>query len=124
MDALLKTLKVLLRLIRGLDAEIEETRVENPHDFEEDFMAWFTHDHGTDELHAKRQALTNAYRAAYASLEDALHEYRKCPRCGGEGEIHAYWHVEGGVCFRCGGSGVDPSAPESVDPGVPAPSDI
>lgn len=28
-----------------------------------------------------------------------------CPKCGGTGYIPGYAHVEGGVCFLCGGSG-------------------
>lgn len=27
-----------------------------------------------------------------------------CPRCGGSGWIHAYGHVEGGICFSCHGA--------------------
>ena len=33
----------------------------------------------------------------------------KCPKCGGTGSIYYYAHVEGGVCFLCGGSGVHPT---------------
>lgn len=33
----------------------------------------------------------------------------KCPKCGGTGNIYYYAHVEGGVCFLCGGSGVHPT---------------
>lgn len=29
----------------------------------------------------------------------------KCPKCGGNGNIWYYNHVEAGVCFMCGGSG-------------------
>jgi hypothetical protein len=29
-----------------------------------------------------------------------------CDRCGGWGHIPSFAHVEGGVCFECGGSGV------------------
>lgn len=29
-----------------------------------------------------------------------------CQRCGGHGYISCYTHVEGGVCFDCGGSGI------------------
>ena len=28
-----------------------------------------------------------------------------CPRCGGAGVIPHYAHIDGGVCFECGGSG-------------------
>lgn len=28
---------------------------------------------------------------------------KPCPKCGGEGYIHYYNHVQGGVCFLCGG---------------------
>lgn len=30
-----------------------------------------------------------------------------CPRCGGTGYLPEYRHVQGGVCFRCGGEGRD-----------------
>lgn len=29
----------------------------------------------------------------------------ECPRCCGQGNIPAFGHVLGGVCFSCGGSG-------------------
>lgn len=29
----------------------------------------------------------------------------KCPKCGGSGYLSCYGHVEGGVCFKCDGSG-------------------
>ncbi len=29
----------------------------------------------------------------------------KCPKCGGEGYIRGYEHVEGGLCFLCNGTG-------------------
>lgn len=29
-----------------------------------------------------------------------------CPRCGGTGHLHGYEYVQGGVCFKCNGSGV------------------
>lgn len=28
-----------------------------------------------------------------------------CPRCGGTGHLWGYEHVDGGMCFKCGGSG-------------------
>jgi hypothetical protein len=34
-----------------------------------------------------------------------------CYRCSGEGVIHAFGHVLGGVCFHCGGSGVQKNKP-------------
>ena len=33
----------------------------------------------------------------------------RCPKCGGEKYISYYNHVEGGVCFLCGGTGVHPT---------------
>lgn len=30
----------------------------------------------------------------------------RCVRCGGGGIIHQFRHVQGGVCFKCGGTGV------------------
>lgn len=30
--------------------------------------------------------------------------YTDCHRCCGKGEISAFRHVRGGVCFRCGGT--------------------
>lgn len=30
----------------------------------------------------------------------------ECPRClNGKGHIRAFTHVQGGVCFKCGGAG-------------------
>lgn len=30
----------------------------------------------------------------------------ECPRClGGKGHIRAFTHIQGGVCFKCGGAG-------------------
>lgn len=40
-----------------------------------------------------------------------------CRRCGGQGRIEHYRHVEGGVCFRCRGTGIEPGTHE---PYVPA----
>jgi len=28
-----------------------------------------------------------------------------CPRCEGHGNIKSYKHVEGGICFKCAGTG-------------------
>ena len=33
-----------------------------------------------------------------------------CPRCGGEGYIFGFEYIQGGVCFKCGGSGERPRA--------------
>lgn len=30
---------------------------------------------------------------------------RNCSKCGGEGHLPYYGHIQGGVCFQCGGSG-------------------
>jgi hypothetical protein len=30
-----------------------------------------------------------------------------CTRCKGEGKIHHFKHVEDGICFACGGSGIE-----------------
>lgn len=38
-----------------------------------------------------------------------------CPRCNGEGKMIAYRHVAGGVCFRCGGDGIDQDAARSAE---------
>ena len=35
--------------------------------------------------------------------------YSRCPKCGGKKYISYYNHVEGGVCFLCGGTGVHPT---------------
>lgn len=36
------------------------------------------------------------------------HHYvvRRCPKCGGKGYIDYFSHIQGGVCYLCGGSGV------------------
>ncbi len=36
---------------------------------------------------------------------------QSCPRCGGIGHFSQWSHINEGRCFRCNGSGVDPSAP-------------
>lgn len=30
----------------------------------------------------------------------------RCPKCGGRGYIYGYEHIEGGICFMCGGRGL------------------
>jgi hypothetical protein len=36
-----------------------------------------------------------------------------CPKCEGHGTIRAYSNVQGGVCFKCGGSGRVAAKPAS-----------
>ena len=33
-------------------------------------------------------------------------EYKLCPRCGGEGYLPEYSHVQNGICFKCEGKSV------------------
>lgn len=42
---------------------------------------------------------------------NGTHHYtnNRCPKCGGEKYISYYNHVDGGVCFLCGGTGVHPT---------------
>lgn len=42
---------------------------------------------------------------------NSTHYYtnNRCPKCGGEKYISYYTHVDGGVCFLCGGTGVHPT---------------
>ncbi len=40
-----------------------------------------------------------------------------CTRCGGSGKMLEHIHHEGGVCFRCKGSGVDPKQTNPVRSG-------
>ena len=39
---------------------------------------------------------------------------RLCSRCGGAGRIAAFQHRNGGECFRCGATGVDPKMIETT----------
>jgi hypothetical protein len=39
-----------------------------------------------------------------------------CNRCSGTGEIRAFGHVMGGVCFKCGGKGTQTSRPAKPQP--------
>ncbi len=39
-----------------------------------------------------------------------------CVRCGGIGVLAEYSYHEGGVCFRCGGSGRDPNSSNLIKP--------
>ena len=43
------------------------------------------------------------------------HEERKCCRCLGTGDIKAFSHILGGVCFRCWGTGSDPSNGQELE---------
>lgn len=40
-----------------------------------------------------------------ASTTSDRAEPHRCRRCAGRGHIAAYKHVQGGVCFGCGGTG-------------------
>lgn len=42
------------------------------------------------------------------ALEREARRLRPCPRCSGRGHFDAYAHIDGGRCFRCGGTGIDP----------------
>lgn len=54
--------------------------------------------------HLRRSARERAAREAI------LRDHGKvCNRCGGAGYITAFEHVEGGRCFKCGGTGAPPS---------------
>ena len=39
---------------------------------------------------------------------------RPCSRCGGAGRIAAFQHRNGGECFRCGATGIDPVMTETT----------
>ena len=62
----------------------------------------------------KREAAQTARDAFNADL-DEWHANKDCPRCGGVGKLEQYKHVDGGICFRCFGDGVDPAAPKKPD---------
>ena len=49
-------------------------------------------------------ANVDAVRAQYGDDDTAVFGF-DCGRCGGPGVIPSYRHVEGGVCFECGGNG-------------------
>jgi hypothetical protein len=60
-------------------------------------------------------AIENADENAERERLHAEHEARSrariehpCPRCSGRGRIYYYSHIDSGICFRCGGSGVAP----------------
>lgn len=38
----------------------------------------------------------------------------ECPRCLGKGQIAAYRNVQGGVCFRCAGTGKVATRPQTA----------
>jgi hypothetical protein len=40
---------------------------------------------------------------------------RTCCRCSGKGWIKMYSHVQGGICFRCWGAGVELTKEEQAD---------
>ena len=55
-----------------------------------------------------RMAAQQAAKAVVKKARKNAGEGRTCPRCGGEGWIQHFLHVEDGICFRCRGTGVDP----------------
>lgn len=64
-----------------------------------------------NEYTAKNNDFTEFNENKWMSLvkvdKNGSHHYidSRCPKCGGEGHIFGYEHVEGGRCFMCGGSG-------------------
>jgi hypothetical protein len=56
---------------------------------------------------ATSHILTTSSTAALASILAArgFAETSGCPRCGGSGYLPEFSHVQGGVCFLCGGGG-------------------
>lgn len=38
--------------------------------------------------------------------ETRTYSTTKCARCDGRGKIDYFYHVDGGICFKCGGSGI------------------
>lgn len=49
------------------------------------------------------EAVENAERERIALLRVTS----QCKKCGGTGYLSHYGHVQGGVCFRCDGSGIE-----------------
>jgi hypothetical protein len=56
-------------------------------------------------LRAHRGAEAETQRHEARVQPDAPAASCECSRCGGEGEIPQFRHVEGGICFKCRGSG-------------------
>jgi hypothetical protein len=46
-----------------------------------------------------------ALAAALPGVLAAEREANACPKCGGTGKLDAYRHIQGGLCFRCNGTG-------------------
>lgn len=111
---------VLAATVRTEEFVTEATAVDEPVDVLDILLA----DEDPAEVAAHR-ALDRAlddYRQVYARWDDAVESYRRCPRCSGRGIVEAYRHVLDGECFRCGGSGVDPTTKEIEAP-TPHPAD-
>lgn len=53
---------------------------------------------------AKECDVDNAYEYTYRAICD-LGFIKICGRCGGEGVLHSFKHVQAGVCFKCEGVG-------------------
>ena len=66
-----------------------------------------THETGAPIPVFPTQAARDEVLRKVAGLKQKAFYYTSCSKCGGSGDIPSYKHVEGGVCFRCGGSGYD-----------------
>lgn len=51
-----------------------------------------------------RRGLRNPWREEYVGKDVGS----PCRRCGGSGRLIEYSHINQGVCYRCGGDGLDP----------------
>jgi ribosomal protein L37E len=49
-----------------------------------------------------------AYAAYVAAVEAGNRKRAACKRCGGQGYLREYAHINGGVCFSCGGNAARP----------------
>ena len=74
---------------------------QNPWEYEDDALITLCQDcHGLE--HKTKQ--TPVYRDIH--FKDISGYAQVCDRCGGEGYLPQYKHVEGGICFKCYGEGV------------------
>lgn len=56
------------------------------------------------ECHQKRHEIAiPKYRTLSKNIIDGY--CHKCERCGGSGYLPQYYHVQNGICFKCGGEG-------------------
>lgn len=71
----------------------------NPWEYKDDALITLCED-----CHRKRHESQNI--PVYNENRDIIEYAKVCDRCHGSGYLPEYYHVQQGICFKCGGEGV------------------